>query len=428
MRIIIAVARRYGNGLPEQLKDDFAHRFETESQQWPADLKFDLADDLLAAGIDAPWYRKALVELEAEAADGDVNSRLDVMADLIQRHARSSDLKAAQHIAIGMTSTAFGVGYRKDYQFDHWVSWLGRALVELDGNRLVDDAAWLARLLTAVKPMTEGAPRSAAASLPATVVPADPMAGVRIFEYLVRQGTVQHFDALAALVCSLVVRAGTLDKATIELAADITANLLALAAHTPFPALASAIVSAAARTSNQPSASDLAESMAALTDRYALPTARPGWREGLGLGVNTKKDADEDPGRSDVDDIFALVLSDGQRIQRWDVSSHIQNVDDIISLRRMEDDDSKFDWARVIERKALERNDIPKLVEVFGKGTRMDPDVLALLAEAAELNGDRDAAFRIASDAFGSARDYIWARDFGGTRLRAASQIVRLGG
>ena len=276
--------------------------------------------------------------------------------------------------------------------------------------------------------MTEGAPRSAAASLPAAVVPADPMAGVRIFEYLVRQGTVQHFDALAALVCALVERAGTLDKETIELAADITTNLLPLAAHTPFPVLASAIVSAAARTSNRPFASALAESMAALTDRYALPTARPGWREGLGLGVNIKRDADEDLGLSDVDDIFALVLSDGRRIQRWDVSSHIQNVDDIISLRRMEDDDSKFDWARVIERQALERNDIPKLVQAFGKGTRTDPDVLALLAEAAELNGDRDAAFRIASDAFWSARDDTWARDFGGTRLRAASQIVRLGG
>ena len=168
--------------------------------------------------------------------------------------------------------------------------------------------------------------------------------------------------------------------------------------------------------------------MAALTDRYALPTARPGWREGLGLGVNIKRDADEDLGRSDVDDIFALVLSDGRRVQRWDVSSHIQNVDDIISLRRMEDDDSNFDWARVIERQALERNDIPKLVQAFGKGTRTDPDVLALLAEAAELNGDQDAAFRIASDAFWSARDDTWARDFGGTRLRAASQIVRLGG
>ena len=428
MRIIVAVARRYGNGLPEQLKDELAHRFEMESQQWSAELKLDLADELLPAGIDAPWYRKALVELEAEAADVDVNSRLDVMADLVRRHARSGDLKAAQHIATGMTSTAFGVGYRKDYQFDHWVSWLGLALAEPDGDRFVCDAAWLASLLAAVEPMTEGAPRSAAASLPAAVVPADPTAAVRLFEYLVRRGTVRHFDALAALVSALVERTGTSDKATIELAADITADLLAPAAHKPVPALASAIVSAAARTSDRPFASGLAESMAARTDRYALPTARPGWREGLGLEVNTKKDADDDLGRSDVDDIFALVLSDGRRIQRGEVNSHIQTVDDIISLRRMEADDSEFSWAPVIEQQVLVRDDIPKLVEVFGRDSKTDPDVLVLLAEAAELNGDQEDAFRIASDAFGRADGHTWARYFGGTRLRAASQIVRLGG
>ena len=427
MRIIVAVARRYGNGIPEQLKDEFAHRFEMESQQWPTELKLDLAEELLLAGIDAPWYRKALVELKSEAADVDVNSRLEVMADLVRRHARSGDLKAAKHIASGMTSTAFGVGYRKDYQFDHWVSWLGRGLVQLDGDRFVDDAAWLARLLSAVEPSTEGAPRSAAASLPAAVVPADPMAGVRIFEYLVRQGTVQHFDALAALVCALVERAGTRDEATIELAADISADLLAPAAHKSFPALASAIVSAATRTSDGPFASDLAKSMATRTDFYALPTARAGWREGLGLGIKAKGAADDDLARSDVEDIFALVLSSGRRIGRGDVASRIHTVDDIISLRRIEAEDSNFNWVPVIEQQELVREDIPKLVEVFGRASETDPDVLVLLAEAAELNGDQEAAFRIATDAFGRADDQTWARYFGGARLRAASLIVRLG-
>ena len=65
--------------------------------------------------------------------------------------------------------------------------------------------------------MTEGAPRSAAASLPATVVPASPVLAVRLFEHLVRKGAVQHFDALAALVGALVERTRTPDNATIQL-------------------------------------------------------------------------------------------------------------------------------------------------------------------------------------------------------------------
>ena len=427
MRIIVAVAFRYGNGIPQQLKDELAHRVEMEPQHWPAELKLHLANEFLASGVTVPWYGQALAELEVEAANTDVNSRLEIMADLIQFHSRRGDFTAAQDIVFGMMSTAFGVGYRKDNQFDQWVSWLCLALAEPDGDRFIADAAWLARLLAAVEPMTEGAPRSAAASLPAAVVPVDPMSAARIFEYLVRQGTVQHFDALAALVSALVEHTGTPDVATIELAADITADLLAPAANKPFPALVSAIVSAAERTLGGPSTSGLVESMAARTDRYALPTARPGWREGLGIEVDIPKNTDHDPGRSDVDDFFALVLSDGRRIQRGEVSSHLQTVDDIISMRGMEDDGSNFDWAPVIKQQVFALDNIPKLFEVFGKGSKTDPDVLILLGEAAELGGDRELAFRLASDAFESANGHTWAHYLGGTRLRAASLIVRLG-
>ena len=83
--------------------------------------------------------------------------------------------------------------------------------------------------------------------------------------------------------------------------------------------------------------------------------------------------------------------------------------------------------SRVIEQRELEPDDVPRLEAVFGKGTKMDPDVLILLAEAAERNGDQAAAFRLASDAFGSAGDHSWANYLGGTRLRAASLIIRLG-
>ena len=427
IRAIVAVAFHYGNSIPEELKDELAQRFEMESQHWPAELKLHLADEFLASGVAAPWYGKALAELEAEAASTDVNSRLEIMSNLIWYHSRRGDPTAAQGIVMGMMSTAFGVGYRKDYQFDQWVRWLGLALAEPDGDRFRADAAWLARLLAAEEPMTEGAPRSAAASLPAAVVPADPMSAVRIFEYLVRHGTVQHFDALAALVGALVEHSGTSDEATIELAADITADLLAPAASKAFPDLASAIVSAAESASGQPFSSGLSESVAARTDRYALPTARQGWREGLGLEVDAPKDTDDDPGQFDVDDIFALVLSDGRRIQRGKVISHIQTVDDIVSLRDMEDNDSNFDWAPVIKQQVFELNDISKLFEAFGNGSKTDPDVLVLLAEAADLGGDHEVAFRLASDAFENASGHSWAHYLGGTRLRAASLIVRLG-
>ena len=163
------------------------------------------------------------------------------------------------------------------------------------------------------------------------------------------------------------------------------------------------------------------------TDRYALPTARAGWREGLGLGTDAEGDEDYHPGSTDHDDYYALVLSDGRRIKRGDVPSHVQTLDDLIALRRMEADDSNYTWTRLIERRTLVKEDIPKLIEVFEKGPQADPNVLVLLAEAAERNEDHDTALRLALDAFRRARGYTWARYLGGTRLHVASQIIRLG-
>ncbi|MDE2822224.1 MAG: hypothetical protein OXK79_01805, partial [Chloroflexota bacterium] len=413
--------------LPEALKGELAYRFKEESWQSSTKLKLDLADDFRAAGVDVPWYREALAELESEVVEGDVFSRLDFMAELARRHVRDGDQQSAQRMVTEMIPMAFGVGFRKDHQFDDWVDWLGQALVGPGGDRFVDDAAWMARLLVAVNPMTEGAPRSAAASLPAAVVPASPMAGVRLFEYLVRQGAVWHFQALAALLTAVLEHAGGTDELTIELAADITADLLAPGAQEPFPMLAAALVRAAEVSVGQPFASALAESILDRTDCYALPTARAGWREGLGLGTDADGDGDDDSGLTDNDGYYALVLSDGQRIKRGDVTSHVRTIDDLIALRRMEADESNYAWIRLIERLTLGKEDVLKLVEVFGEGTKTDPNVLALLAEVAERNDDQDIALRLALAAFGSARGYTWARRLGGTRLSVASQIVRLG-
>ena len=428
MRIIVAVALRCGQGLPQRLSDAMARRFEEQPERWSRRLRLDLADDLRSAGASVPWYRETLVAQEADAASQDVYSRLDEVADLVRRYARDGEEKTARCLVRSLIPMALGVGFRKDYQCDSWVAWLGRALAEPDGGRLVDEAAWLARVLTAVDPMTEGAPGSAAADVPAAVVPADPMAAVRIFEYLVRHGTVHHLDALAALVRTLVTHAGPGGLATVELAADIAGELIAPAANQAYPDLAAALVTAAEGAAGRTKAMVLAESVASRTDSHALPTARTGWRQGLGVAATAEEHEDNDSARSGDDAYGALVLSDGRRIARDDVGSHVRSVDDIIALRRDEASDSSFSWVHVVDQQTLTSDDVRKLADVFRDGSMRSLDVLVSLARVAERNGDRDTAWRLGSDVFQSAAGDAWSRYYGGARLRAAAITVSLGG
>ena len=284
----------------------------------------------------------------------------------------------------------------------------------------------MARLATTVEPMTEGAPATAAAKLPALVVPANATAAVRIFEYLVRYGTVGHFSALAALVEALVRQLGPNGLASVELAADLTGELIAPAANDAYPDLAAAVVMAANRAGGSEKAEELVKSVVDRTDSYALPTTRAEWRKGLGLPATA---ADPSDGSSDgaADDYGALVLSDGRRFAPGEVGALIASVDDIVTLRSTEADDSHFHWDAVVSQLSLTSNDAQRLSEVFTEDPRRHADVLVTLAEAAEHHGDREVALHLASTAFEGSTGDAWARYGGGARRRAAGVTVRLG-
>ena len=426
MRIVVAVARSYGRRLPQRLSELLQQRFRNQPEQWPTWIRLNLADDLRAAGAATPWYRDALVTYEANVASQSVDSRLDDTSELIRRYARDGEAETARRLVLDLVPMAFGVGFRKDYQFDSWAAWLGRALAEPEGAALVDEAVWLARVLTAIDPMTEGAPRSAATNLPAAVAPAAPLAAVRIFEYLVRHGTVSHFGALATLVQALMPRVAT--TSGVELAADIIAELLARAGDRAYSELAESVLAAAERITNPTNARKLADSIAARTDLFALPTTRAGWRRSLGLETNA--DGQERRGGPTFrdDDYSALVLSDGRRIARGDVDSRIGTLDDIFALRHAEAADSLFSWSPIIEQRTLSTDGVRKLVDAFDDGSDRSLDVLATLAEAAERTSDHETASRISSDILRRASGTSWSRYFGGARLRAAAIAIRLRG
>lgn len=423
MRIAIELAGRVGDGLPQLLSEAFHQRFETQPQQWPLRLRLDVAEGLCEAGATAPWYDDTLLMQEEAAVFEDVHSRLDTLSDLIRRHARANRPEEARRLMRAVVRRSLGVGGRKDYQFDAWVAWLGRALSEPGGEEFVDEAAWLARLLGAVDRIPEGSRSEAAADLAALIVPADTIAAVRVFEYLVRNAIAPHLDAMAPLVAALVTRAEADDDTTLELATDVASELIAPAANRAYPELASTLVTAAARIRGNEADRALAESVARRTDHYALPTTRPEWRRGLGLPYEAAPSSDE-PG----DDYGSLLLADGKRIARTEVGPLIGTVSDIVMLRREESADSHFSWSPLVIEHASTPSDVISLEEAFADDPRRHCEVLATLAEIAEQAGDRPMALRLATTALSGAPGDAWASYYGGARRRASAVAIRLGG
>ena len=426
MEVVVRVAERCGGEVPQRLAVAVERCFSEWPDAWPLMLRLQVGEGLLSAAASVRWYSRSLEEYEKAASQEDMYERLTTLADLAQRYLRINEVEKAQAIAMTLLSKSHGVGYRKDYQFEEWVAWLGRALSSEGGSKFVDDAAWLARVLSAANPMTEGAPAESAASLPGAVAHVDPSAGVRVFEYLVGQGQIAHMDALTELASVLVARAGEEgDWVAVETASDLVAEVVAPAARDCYPKLGEAIAAAARGCAGSIRARGLGQSIVMRTDIRALPTVREGWRRCVQLESSRNNEGMDDGPEMGKE---ALQLDDGTSIEAGGVWKQVAKVNDIVALRGREAADSEFSWIGLVERQAKSTNDVRQLATAFGGGSERESEVLLSLAHSAERIGDSELAASVAIRAMAGARPISWSRSWGGTRVEAAALASRTGG
>ncbi|MDE2862271.1 MAG: hypothetical protein OXL33_02335 [Chloroflexota bacterium] len=421
------IAAKHGGELPQRLSDALSRRFEAEPTNWAPLLRMNLAETLRNASASVPWLEQSLRDYEGGADAEDVQQRMAMFEELAHFHARLGNEHEANRLANAAVQDAFGIGWRKDYQLDSWIKCLESALAESADESLVEDAAWMARFVSTIEPMTEAAAANAGVRLPGAIARSNPGAAVRAFEYLVRNGSVNHISALAGLVRVLVDQLDSDDVAAIEVAADLTGELIASAATIAYPDAAAAVVSAAKESGDPAKAAQLAQELAASTDKNALSSAREEWRRGLGLPAEIHSGR-RTGGQGGPDDYGALVLSDGRRFGSDDVASLIDDVGGILDLRGKEDRESKFDWSGIVDDVPLSVDDVRNLFKAFEDDPKRHQFVLAALAESAESMENTDWARRIAGTVWEKAPAEGWARYGGGARRRAAGVLIRIDG
>ena len=425
MRIVVDIACKYGKGIPQQLSDLLSSFFMEEPQyDWPLKTRLDLAKRLTDVGANVSWYQETIRTFEDYAATTDIVSRLEIMTDIASFCAQSGQIQKAQRVTESLLPMAFGVGYHNDHQFKYWVEWLAKTLTTTDGPRFLEDAEWMARLLNAC--VSEGKYLTGAADLPAAIVSADSRTALRVFEYLVRQGSVSHSHALAALLRALVDGITFGGMASVELATDITSEILVPAANSAYPKLAESLVTVAERFGGPNKAARVIETTATRIEKYALKKLRAEWRQGLGVKEvdSLKEEVNASHSGSPKD---SLVLSDGQKLTRLEVVSRIQNVEDIIYLRQRAVPNSSFSWADLIAKQVLTVSDIQRLTGIFAGQSSQEVEVMVCLMEAAESIGDHDTALKLALDVTEKSPETIWLYGHQTTHRRAVAIAVRWG-
>lgn len=428
--LVIDTAAAHSASALQQLADRFGSRFSEEPHQWYVASRLRLAARFTKHGHTPIWYRDAIAAEEAALphSDHDISGRLDTTAELVEHYRRVGQLDDARRLARTLVPMSFGVGFRKDYQFERWTELFDRAVT--DGlPDPVEHATYLARLLRVAGPMTEGAPRESAAKLLRTLGGHTPGPGVALFEYLVRHGAVDHLDALGELLTGLV---RTLDDAaSLTMCVDLITDVLAAADQHSHPDAARAVADACSRLPADQRDS-LLTVMRERLERYPLPTTRLTWLDAIGVQVDSPDiDGSDRPSDSSYGH---LHLDDDRVLTRAEVAGAVQTASDAIELRRHETANSSFNWIPVIDRLDLGDNDLETLTRLFNPSAeavwadRHDADVLVLLGQRWLDRGRSDRAADCATRALAGASEDSWTRYWGITRRDAHQLAIAAGG
>ena len=154
--LLVAAVAGHGPTALQQLTQFLLGEFVASPDYWPADVQRRLLLSLHKQGIAAEVLAPPLQALEPELLVGrDVPTRLEQCQAQARAWLRLGDATAAEAWLRRALSESFGVGYRKDYQFEAWLDWLGQFLRQCP-EQAPQMLGWFVARLPYLEEVTEG--------------------------------------------------------------------------------------------------------------------------------------------------------------------------------------------------------------------------------------------------------------------------------
>lgn len=424
LELIVSVVLAYGQSPSTALAERIGARVAEDPSEWSMELRLQLGQQFADAGMTLEWYRTALAAAEREIVGGDldVDGRLSRAVALTEHYARLGAVDGARRVALSLLHLAFGVGYRKDYQFDDWLNWLHLAIDDGLPNPVEETVAF-GHLLSATAPMTEGAPGRTAARLPSALAAQFPGASVLLFEYLVRAGTVDHLDSLAALITSLTPHLQP-SPAVVDAARHFVTDLLARSSVVPYPKAVHALVARYTEAFDEDTAAASLKTMRDDISCYALASRLAEWLEPLGVTTATEPEEERDS----TSNYGGLDLRDGTHLSEREADDRITDAASLIALRGQTETGS-YHWDEAIGRVSPDSTQLVSLEALFSvEGSHRDAAAHLAIGQHFLRHGDRPSALQHASIALLWADESSWGPYWGTTRLDAHALAITAGG
>lgn len=401
---------------------------------WPSDVRRQCILALWQGGIRKDWVIEKLKEIEQHMHEGqDISGRIDECRNQAKAWLSLREPEFASAALRQMIKVSFGVGYRKDYQFDGWIRWLGR-INQAEPEQASQRIAWFAQAVISLQGSTEGkTSRYAANELLAVTFRWSPRSANDLFYWFVDKGIVWFEEAIRILIEELLNSSNAQPVIAFYALADFNLPIATQADED----LATLLIKQINAYHGRDRALELAIYFVQKVETYALSSTRLLWRRGVArglqeLGIDLDKAGLEasDLKRNPEEEHSSVKLklkSDSEIHFDDEIVGQISTIEDLKKLLDDEDSNSYFDWKPVAAQMAKNRNieGIQALASLF-RTKKDSASVLAKLSEALSQLGDMRGAWDLGEQALEASTPAGWDRYWdGGSRIDAFKAIVK---
>lgn len=431
--LLVDATAQHGPEAVNALREDFSKEwsYPQNGRYWPSDVRRNVVLAFARAGADRQWAFRQLAEIEKTMLKPqDVSGRMDECLKQAQAWVALNEEASARASLKQFLKASFGVGYRKDYQFDEWMEWLDQANAVMP-EEVPKRVGWFARAVVSLEESTEGkAAKYAAETLLKVAFRWSPRRSIRLLHWFVTQRVVWYEDALEAIILSALQG----DAPPVDLLLDFVTDAFLPITTSSSPGLVECLIAATARHQGHARAVDAARRLLDAIQTWALPSKRPKWRRGLALGLR-KIGVDPRLVGIDVTDLAPdkderqssgwLRLKDGAILSTLDVQASVNSLTALRKLMESEADNCYFDWQPVVASvlQTLDRDGMQSAVDLLS-GPRRSPQYMTVLARRLRELGETEGAWRVAEEAVRCSERWGWDRRYDGTRLAAFRALV----
>lgn len=412
--------------LANAFREDWGRRY------WPTSWRREIAFALYKQGNGRDALVSVLDQIEKEIPDFDeIHSKISEYCELSIIWSKIDETGRAAGLVPKIFMGSFGIYHRKDRQFSHWVSWLGK-LVDQYPDLAYDEICRFSSTLVNLERSGNGrGTQEAGRDLIAIATSWNAKYGLQLLRWLFDHKGLHYGPGLTGFLSGMLDRP---DPSFKEISATTNKLLIPFEEYNPSD-LSKQFVSLCCMSSAD-GAEEQIEKLIRSIRTHLLPSNRYSWLEGIALGMREAgldnsqyaSMAISTPQEKHVTHEPSLKLKSGEKLTDEEAQLKACSVESLFPLLRSVKSVGYFRWVSLVQ-PFLKEMDVCQLDELYKLLQPFDPDnnVVSSIARALFEKGETDKANYLLEGLFDNSDAKGWDLHWdGGSRQSIFKALVEI--